>query len=289
MNNGVNNNVVPQQPVQQQPVIMQAQPVLAPVQQPVQPQPVQTEKKKKKLNISVILLVIILLLVGYIVFINKNYTQTINNIKYNCTPIKEGKETKLDVNSTFVKELYSKVQTSVKEDVANPEFDDNLKLYLAYRQIKEKDKYDSNCNLFNRNSMEPFTCEVSTKFVPKAFKEETIQHEIKKLFGDQTNIPLKNIQLGQTCIVGYQYIKERGEFVEGYCKGQNANLYKAEKQIIKAVSTNTTVTLTEEVKYKSSEKKDLPSYLKSGTYTYVFRLDMNYNYVVISKTYNEKY
>ena len=283
MNNGVNNNQT------QQPVITQSQPVLTPVPQQVQPQPVQVEKKKKKFNLSLILIVIILGLIGYIYFMNTNYNQTINNIKYNCTPIPNGKETKLDVNSTLVKELYSRVQTTIKEDIANPNFDDNLKLYLAYRQIKEKDKYDSNCNSFNNNSMEPFTCEVSTKFVPKAFKEETIIHEIKKLFGDQTNIPLKNIQLGNTCIVGYEYIQERGEFVEGKCSGQNANLFSVEKKITKAISTGNTVTLTEEVKYKPSEKRDLPSYLKNGTYTYVFRLDMNYNYVVISKTYNEKY
>lgn len=282
MNNGVNNNQT------QQPVITQSQPVLTQIPQQ-EPQPVQVEKKKKKINLSLILIVIILLLGGYIFFINTNYNQTINNIKYNCTPIPNGKEKTLDLDSTLVKELYSRVQTTVKEDIANPNFDDNLKLYLAYRQIKEKDKYDSNCNLFNNNSMEPFTCEVSTKFVPKAFKEETLRHEIKKLFGDQTNIPLKNIQLASTCIVGYQYIQERGEFVEGKCTGQNANLFSAEKKITKAISTGNTVTLTEEVKYKPSEKRDLPDYLKNGTYTYVFRLDMNYNYVVISKTYNEKY
>ena len=282
MNNGVNNNTVQQQPV------MTQQPVLTPVPQQVQPQPVPV-KQKKKFNLSLILIVIIFLLVGYIVFMNNNYTQTINNIRYNCTPIKEGKETKLDLNSTLVKDLYSRVQTNIKEDIANPNFDDNLKLYLAYRQIKEKDKYDSNCNSFNVNSMEPYTCEVSSKFTPKAFKEETIIEEMKKLYGDKVNIPLKNIQLGSSCIVGYQYIKERNEFVEGYCSGQNATLFKVDKSLTKAISTGNTVYLTEEVKYHASEKKDLPNYLKSGTYTYVFRLDMNYNYVIISKTYEEKY
>ena len=49
-----------------------------------------------------------------------------------------------------------------------------MKLYLAYRQILETEKYDSNCNLFSQTSMEPYTCEVSTLFVPKAFKEETL-------------------------------------------------------------------------------------------------------------------
>ena len=34
---------------------------------------------------------------------------------------------------------------------------------------------------------------------------------------------------------------------------------------------------------------DLPDYLKSGDYLYTFRLDMNYNYVLVSKIYDDKY
>ena len=210
-------------------------------------------------------------------------------MKYNCTPITAKEETKLDLNSTIVTELYSKVQTTIREDIANPNFDDTMKLYLAYRQIKEKDKYDSNCNLFNNNLMEPYTCEVSTKFVPKAFKEETLKHEIKKMYGEETNIELKNIQLGKSCVVGYQYIKERGEFVEGYCNQKTATSFKVTKKLLEATSTKNTIILKEDVKYHENEKMNLPEYLKSGTYIYTFRLDMNYNYVLVSKTYENKY
>ena len=52
-----------------------------------------------------------------------------------------------------------------------------------------------------------------------------IVQEIKKLYGESTNLPLKNIQLGTSCVVGYQYIEDRGEFVEGYCDKQNATTY----------------------------------------------------------------
>ena len=45
----------------------------------------------------------------------------------------------------------------------------------------------------------------------------------------------------------------------------------------------------EDVKYIESEKLKLPDYLKSGTYYYTFRLDMNYNYVLINRTYESKY
>ena len=279
MNNGVNN--INNQSVIQQPQIINQ----IPVQQPI-PQPV---KKKKKFSLLPILLIIIILLIIYIFYINNNYNQTIANIKYNCTPISSTKEKKLDLNSTIVKDLYSKVHTSIREDIANPNMDDNLKLYLAYRQILERDKYDSNCNLFNSTSMEPYTCTVTNNFTPKAFKEETLNKEIVKLFGENANIPLDNIQLSNSCIVGYQYFKERGEFVEGYCNQQNAILFKADKSLKSATSNGNTIILLENVKYKASEKQNIPETLKSGTYKYVFRLDMNYNYILVSKEYQSNY
>ena len=57
----------------------------------------------------------------------------------------------------------------------------------------------------------------------------------------------------------------------------------------KAVSTKNTIIITEEVKYHENEKMELPSSLVSGTYNYTFRLDNNYNYVLVSKTYINKY
>lgn len=250
-----------------------------------------TKKEKKKINIIPILIVIILLLGIYTVYSTKNHQAEIENLNYNCTPITSSKEeTKLDLKSTLVQDLYSKVSTSIREDLAQPEFNDNMRLYLAYRQILESDKYDSNCNLFDKLSMEPYTCEVSTKFRPKAFKIETLEQEIKKLYGEQTKIPLANIRLGtSSCIGGYEYIPARGEFVQGYCSQQNATSYKVTKTLKEATSTRTTIILTEEVKYHENEKMSLPEYLKSGTYYYTFRLDMNYNYVLVSKTYESKY
>ena len=264
---------------------VEIQPQIQSTPQPQQPTPI-----KKKKSLTPILLLIIIGLIGYIIYTNNNHQNEISNIRYNCTPINSSKEEiKLDTNSTLVKDLYSKVQTNIREDIANPEFDDKMKLYLAYRQINENKKYDTNCNNFSTTSMEPYTCEVSTKFVPKGFKEETLIQEIKVLFGEDTNIPLQNIQLGKTCVGGYQYIEERKEYVEGYCKEKVATSYKVDKKIIEATSTKNTIILKEEVKYHENEKLNLPEYLKSGIYIYTFRLDMNYNYVLVSKTYESKY
>ena len=267
----------------------QPQPVLTKVEETPQPEVVET-KPKQKINITAILVFILILLIGYIVYTSMSNQKLIASLRYNCTPINSSeKEKELDLNSTLVKDLYSKVETNIREDIANPNFDDAMKLYLAYRQVKDKDKYDTKCDSFSATSMEPYTCEVSTKFVPKAFKEETLIQEVKKLYGENTNIPLKNIQLGQSCIVGYQYIPERKEFVEGYCGKNIAISFKATKKLTKAVSTGNTIILTEQVKYHANEKMELPASLQSGTYIYVFRLDINYNYVLVSKTYESKY
>lgn len=278
-------------PMTTTPVVPEPQPVQEPQPQIITPpQPAQTEPvKKKKINLVPILLLIVVFLIFYIVYTNNNHQKQIANIKYNCTPISTKEETKLDINSTLVKDLYSKVKTGIREDIANPNFDDSMKLYLAYRQIKEQDKYDTNCDSFNVTAMEPYVCEVSTKFVPKGFKEETLELEIKKLFGEESNIQLSNIQLGKDCLGGYQYIKDRKEFVEGYCKEKIATSFKVTKTIKEATSTKNTIILKEEVKYHENEKMNLPEYLKSGIYTYTFRLDMNYNYILVSKEYTPKY
>ena len=233
---------------------------------------------------------IILGLSAYIYYSSKNYNAVIKRIQYECSPVSSSKTEKdLDLNSTLVKNLYSKVSTNIREDLAQPLFNDQMKIYLAYRQILEKDKYDSNCNLFSTTAMEPYVCVESTNFIPKAFKEETLRQEIKVLFGENTNISLQNIQLGSSCIAGYQYIPDRGEFVQGYCNQQSATSYKVTKTLKEAKSTGATIVLTEEVKYHGNEKMTLPDFLKSGIYKYTFRLDMNYNYVFVDKIYEERY
>jgi hypothetical protein len=137
--------------------------------------------------------------------------------------------------------------------------------------------------------MEPYTCVQSTSFVPKAFKKETLELEWKKMFGEDSPLYHNNIKLNNACIGGYQYIEQRGEYVEGYCENQTATSYKAEKKLVKAITYNDTIILTENVKYKGNERMNLPDYLKSGDYNYIFRLDMNYNYVLIEKSFVNKY
>ena len=254
-----------------------------------QPTPNQTQEKRKKRTLTPILLIIILLLGGYIVNQSNNYKNTINIIKDKCSPIKEGKETKLDINSELVQELYKKVSTNIREDIANPEFDNSMKIYLAYRQILERDKYDSNCNLFDINSMEPYTCVESSSFTPKAIKEETIKSKLIELFGEDNNITLQNIQLGTSCIGGYQYIEKRGEFVEGYCSNQIANSFEVTKKLISTTKKQTNIIIKEYVKYHEGYKLYLPETLKSGIYTYIFQLDYNYHYILKEKTYESKY
>ena len=299
-----NNNVSFTQTNQVQQNIKPAPPTVTPQPTPEKPvvQPLPTletnqssisnndKKTKNQINLTPILIGIIIILGIGIFYISHSNKQQISQLKYNCTPVGASSEEKeLDVNSTLVENLYNKVSTSIREDLAQPEFNDEMKLYLAYRQILETEKYDSNCNLFSVTAMEPYRCEVSTNFAPKAFKVETIQRKIKELFGEETNIPLKNIQLGKSCVVGYQYIEKRGEFVEGTCNQKTATSFKAIKTLSKAITTRNTIILTEDVKYQETEGLTLPSYLKSGTYKYVFRLDQNYNYVLVSKTFESKY
>lgn len=289
------------QPVSGQPAVV-AQPEFTPTivtsenVAEVAPAKPDNGKKKKKKNpnggvssLSVLLFLVVVGLGVYIFYSNSLYKSNLAQLEYNCTPVSSYQEDKqLDLNSTIVVELYNKVKTSIREDYAQPDFNDTMKLYLAFRQIPEHKFYSSNCNMFKDTTMEPYKCD-GRLFTPKAFKAEDLEHEIKVLFGEETNIPLANVKLQNNCIGGYAYIPERGEFVEGKCDVNTATSFKADKKLKEAWTNRNTVTLVEEVKYIESEKMKLPDYLKSGTYYYTFRLDMNYNYVLISKTYESKY
>ena len=289
------------QPVSGQPAVV-AQPEFTPTivtsenVAEVAPAKPDNGKKKKKKNpnggvssLSVLLFLVAVGLGVYIFYSNSLYKSNLAHLEYNCTPVSSYQEDKqLDLNSTIVVELYNKVKTSIREDYAQPDFNDTMKLYLAFRQIPEHKFYSSNCNMFKDTTMEPYKCD-GRLFTPKAFKVEDLEHEIKVLFGEETNIPLANVKLQNNCIGGYAYIPERGEFVEGKCDVNTATSFKADKKLKEAWTNRNTVTLVEEVKYIESEKMELPDYLKSGTYYYTFRLDMNYNYVLISKTYESKY
>ena len=286
MNNGVNNNV-------NAPQIMDA-----PlgnneiyVDSSVNTNSIVTPKKKKKKGISlnwIFTIYIFFLLIG-IVGTYLYMDQKLKTYIYNNTPVTSKDEVELDIQSTLVQSLYSKVRTNINEDISQPKFNDEMKLYLAYRQIPEKDKYESNCNLFSLTSMEPYTCEKSSIFEPHAFKIETLTLALKEMYGENVTIPLKNIQLGGKCIVGYQYIPARGEFVEGYCNQLPNTSFVVNKELVKATSVRNTIIIQERVKYRSKGGREIPDYLKSGLYNYIFRLDTNYNYVLIDKVYEDEY
>ncbi len=250
---------------------------------------VVVEKPKKKINLLPLLIILILFLIGGVVFLVQKNKADIERLIFECSPVGYKEETTLDLNSTLVQDLYNKVKTNIKEDLASVNLDNSMKLYLAYRQIGQDMIYSSNCNLFSKSAMEPYTCPDIVQFMPMAFKEETMQLAIKKLFGEDANVPNANVQLGNSCIGGYEYIKERGEYVKGYCEEQSAIIFRADKKLVDAKSYGNYITLTEEVKYIGNESAEVPSELVSGTYVYTFKLDTNYNYIYISKEKIEKY
>lgn len=258
---------------------------------PSTPQKEKTSKREPFKKLAKFLFITSLFLIIGLIATYKYMNQQLIKEKYNCVPITGNKEEKeLDIHSTLIQSLYNKVVTNIYEDLAQPTLNDQMKLYLAYRQILEKDKYNANtCNKFSPTSMEPYTCTITKSFLPKAFKEEIINQKLKELYGENINIPLQNIQLGRTCVVGYQYIASRGEFVEGYCDQKATTSFSVEKELTKAISIRNNIILSEKVKYYSQGGKDIPDKLKSGIYHYIFRLDMNYNYVLIDKSYEENY
>lgn len=304
MNNNIPNNVqpIPQpqtpvqpvqpiQPVQQQVQAPPAQPVnpvpSQPVQQPNIPQqqpqvPKPKEKKKKRGNktLLVILLLLIIGAMGYYI-----YTDYQKDLKNKCSPLVpiDNKTKQLDINSTIVKDLYNKVKTNIREDIASNELNDQMKLYLASRQIPNNKIYESNCNLFDNNSMTSIKCIKEDGFIPTAFKEEDLQLEYKKLFGEEYKIENNSIQLGNSCIGGYQYIAERGEYVKGSCNNDASTIYNVEKKLLEATVTNDTITLKEKVRYYGSESLNIDR-LQNGVYVYKFKLDNNYNYIYVSRT-----
>ena len=247
------------------------------------------QKKQKSFRFPFFWIFIVALLGGYLYYTNYVYKRTVDELKYRCSPVSVSKtEVALDVNSTLVQSLYKKVATSIREDYAQPDWDNTMKLYLAYRMMPDYLKYESNCNMYNISSMKPYECEVKD-FTPLAFKKEDFELYWKELFGEETELVLDNIKLRNSCIGGYQYIPEREEFVQGYCASQTAVSFKVDKKLVEAVTTRNTIILKEEVQYHGNEQMHLPDYLVSGTYYYTFRLDMNYHYVLVSKVYQDKY
>ena len=150
----------------------------------ITPAPIVKEKKPKN-KLAGLLFFIIILLIAACAGLWFFHQQQMNIMRVKCTPVSTSGETKeLDLDSTIVKDLYGKISTNIREDVGSVELNDELKLYLALRQIANSDLYDSNCNKFSVTSMEPFTCEKTASFTPKAFKEDILMIEVKKLFGE---------------------------------------------------------------------------------------------------------
>lgn len=247
-------------------------------------QQVPVPKQKKSHTGVVFFLLVVAGFCFYTYYEYTNHQIEIARLKEECTPVSTTKdEKKLDLNSTIVQDLYSKVATNIKEDVAEPTFSDNMKLYLAFRQIPHDKIYNSNCNQFSDTAMPLYTCLDNENSTPKAFKEETLKIEYKKLFGETATFQNANIQLGRKCVGGYQYIESRGEYVEGYCAQVPTTSYYAEKELEKVISKESTIYLYEKVKYLASAGQKVPEELLSGTYKYTFKLDTNYNYVLLSK------
>lgn len=292
-------------PIQTQPEQPQIQPEIKQPLQEKKEEPQIEEKKedkpKKKLKepkeknsgsgtLYTFLILIIIGLIGYTVYNNLNHQAIVKQLNFECTPVSTTtKEKKLDINSTIVQDLYSKIQTNIREDLAEMQLNDSMKLYLAYKQIKPSKIYDSDCHQFAPTALTGYTCVSTSKLSPKAFKEETLQLELKKLFGEKTDIPNQDIQLGKACVGGYHYISQRKEYVQGTCNSYSATSFKATKRIKEAISKNSTIILKEEVRYYGNEQMKVPDTLKNGTYIHTFKLDANYNYVYVSKEYQEKY
>lgn len=242
------------------------------------------KKPKKKNRLARFYFFIIILLGGACVYLWNYHQQQMIIMNEKCTPVStKGEEKELDLNSNIVKDLYSRVKTSMREDLGQSELNDELKLYLAYRQIGNSEFYESHCKSFVTAGMEPFTCVDSATFTPKAFKTDTIEVEFRKLFGYDAVVPHGNVQLGNSCIGGYQYIASRGEYVQGRCTSTGATLFRVDKELTSAYSKESTIVLREHVKYYGSEGLNVPERLMSGTYEYTFKLDMNYNYVYVDK------
>ena len=294
-----NGKVVETKPVEEKkPVVIQptptppGEPPQIQVKQESEQPPVEEKEKqpeKKKRNLSPLFLILLLILVGLNVYQYLDKNQTVKQAKYNnIVTSTDGKDVELDINSTKVQALYDKVKTTVKEDIANPNLDDEMKRYLAFRQLSSNDTYESNCNLFDPNRIFYYTCN-EQQDKPLAFKEESLQREIKILFGENTKLENANIQLGRHCLGGYEYIEERGEYVQGKCTNHSASTTTAKKMIIKAIQNDNEIKIEEETKYIATDNSEMPANLKSGIYTYTFRLDTNLNYAYVSKDYRTKY
>lgn len=285
--NGVSNINTPtvnsNTPTMTSPVMPTTPPIppVAPATAPVATTPEKPKKKSHKAFVFIFFLLLIIGALSYYIYTDYKKDQA----REECSPLvaSDNSVRELDINSSIVQELYNKVKTNIREDLAYHNFDDVFKLYLAYRQIPHSDIYDSNCNLFDESVMSNFTCSSVPSFTPNAFKEETLQREVKKLFGESVEIPNQNIVLGNSCFGGYQYIAKRGEYVQGYCGSVPTTSYNVEKKLLSASVQGDTITIRENVRYYSAQGIDNDQ-LQNGVYVHTFKLDNHYHYAYVNRT-----
>lgn len=254
------------------------------------PQPIVIEKPVRSKNlIARFLLIVVLLMGAYIGYSKYQTTNIINKLNGLSSPITTlGEERELSLDNPIILDLYSKVKTNIREDIAESTLNDSMKMYLAFRAIPHDKIYETNCDGFDNSVMVPLTCNNADKKTPKTFKKEAILIEYTKLFGEKADFNYTNILIGRNCMGGYQYVESRGEYIQGFCQAQPATLYNATKKLVKATTKESIITLQEEVKYSSNEGQALPETLKSGTYIYTFKLDKNYNYIYVSKALKQE-
>ena len=232
--------------------------------------PVQQVVVQKVKNKATPILLLVILLFGGAAYMQ--YTQNqklVNYYKNEYSPINSKSEKKLNLDSSLVKSLYNMVKTTGDEDYANPEFDNNLKRYLAYRNMPINNINTSLANQI-QNAINKFS---------------ELEISMDTMFGENHGIIHDNIQLGRECIGGFEYIESRGEYVQGNCTRKTANLVNVDKELVDAKSIESHIYLEEKVRYYPADNNEIPSYLHSGNYKYTFRLDRNYNYVYVNREY----
>lgn len=248
--------------------------------------PVQPIAIKKVRNKAIPFLLLALLLFGGAALYQYRENQKLVNYYTNeYSPIASKKETVLELDDPLVRRLYNMVETTGGEDYANPNFDTNLKRYLAYKYLSNRLlNYKSNCNNFDSNKMMYYSCN-DDEYTPTSFKVEDLEVAFTTLFGDNHEINHDNIQLGNECIGGFEYIPERGEYVQGKCTRNSANLVNVDKKLTGAKSTESHIYLEEEVRYYPTDNNQIPKYLNNGKYKYTFKLDRHYNYVYVNREF----
>ena len=292
VNTNVNGNVVqpgvvPQQQVVPQQVLPQQTVPKQNVQQVGQTNGNKPVKQKKKSKVGVLFtLLIILGLAGGVYYFYDQNVKLKDYYEHNYSQLTSKEEKDLPLDSFIVNDLYNRFKTSAKEDYFEKDFNSNMmKLYFGIRNVSSKDYVESNCNLFNNTRMKYVVCK-DDEYTPVAIDEDILKMKLIELYGENNGIQLNNIQLGNSCYGGFQYIADREQFVKGHCNSSVIALIDATKELYKATTKENEIKIYEKVRYFTSAT-DVPDYLRSGKYVYTFRLDPNYNYILESKTFIE--